>query len=124
MHVESAPDVFEGWLEKKTASKMLGLGGEWEKLYAAVDEEAGSLLFYTSPTKTRSNVKYSIDLRLITDVSKYVDKKGSDSTRFNVTADDREFKFNTDSLDERERWMKGLHDWRDHVLMQVGEHNV
>lgn len=41
---------------------------EWRKLC--------SLLFYASATKTRSNhVKFNIDLKIITDMSKCVDKR-------------------------------------------------
>jgi hypothetical protein len=96
------PAELEGWLEKKTGSSMLG-AGDWERKYCAIDDSTGQLKFYQTASKATSSVSNSIDLKLITDVSAYFDKKGGVTTRFNVTVDDKVFKFKVDSVQERDR---------------------
>lgn len=104
VHIDSAPAVLEGWVEKKSASVLhLSSAGDWDRMYAAVDEDRANLSFFTSAAKDRSTVTNSIDMQLVTDVSAYEDKKGTLNTRFNVSLADKVFKFRAGSVEERDR---------------------
>lgn len=100
----------EGWLEKKTASMLhMGGAGDWERIYCAVDEQSSALNFYSSASKSRSSLSSTVDMKLVSDVSAYFEKKGGPSTRFNLTmAGDKTLKFKTESVEERDRYVKLL----------------
>lgn len=106
LHIESVPPILEGWIEKKSSSVLhLSNGGDWDRMYASVDENKANLSFFTSDNKFRSTGTNSIDLQLVTDILSYEDKKGTiNNTRFNVILADKVFKFKADSVEARDRY--------------------
>ena len=91
-------------MEKKVSGKIhIGGSGDWDRLFAAVDESTGLLEFYKSPSKLKGQLSSSVDLKLVTDISPYFDKKGIATNRFNISVDDKIFKFRVDTIPERDR---------------------
>ena len=102
--MDAPPDTLEGWLEKKVSGKLhIGGSGDWDRVFAAVDEAKGILEFYKSQSKSKAQLSSSVDLKLVTDISPYFDKKGISTPRFNISVDDKVYKFKVGSISERDR---------------------
>ena len=102
--MDAPPDSLEGWVEKKVSGKIhIGGSGDWDRLFAAIDETSGLLEFYKSPSKNKAQLSSSVDLKLVTDISPYFDKKGIATPRFNISVDDKVYKFRVSTIPERDR---------------------
>jgi len=118
--VSDKPDKLEGWLEKKSESKM-GLGSDWSKRYMRIDEKNGTLVYYKT-ANPGEKAAGTIDLRLVVEISTY-SKGGSkeDPSRFNIDMGDKAkvYKWRAPNAGEGTRWAKSLNDWRDYFLLEM-----
>jgi hypothetical protein len=110
------PVPLQGWLEKKSPSKMTG--NSWQRRYCRVDESTHQLMYYKSETSLDAP-QGSIDLKLVMDVVPYEKDGKKDMTRFNVDSGDKEYKMRAISTTEGARWIDGLNEWRDYFLMNM-----
>jgi hypothetical protein len=77
--VSDKPEKLEGWIEKKSESKM-GLGSEWQKRFVRIDESTGSMVYYKT-ANTSDKPSGTIDLRMVADISAY-SKGGGEITSY------------------------------------------
>lgn len=108
------PAYLQGWLDKKQTAKM-GMAG-WQRRYCRIDEASGTLNYYKSDSLGEKPAG-TIDLKLIVDVSPYEKDGKSDPSRFNIDLGDRVYKMRASSIEEGEKWISGINEWREHILL-------
>lgn len=116
---DSKPAALEGWLEKKGGAKVVG--SDWQRRYVRVEQSSGSLQWFKS-SSSLEKPNGSLDMLLIADVTPYATKGGkADSSRFNVDMGDgnKMYKFKASSDAEGDKWIKGLNDWKDYLLLNM-----
>jgi hypothetical protein len=118
---EDKPAYIEGWVEKKGGGKMAAMhGGEWQKRYMRIDEQAGGVSYSkTSSAADKEKASGVIDLRSMREVGPYEKGGRQEFTRFNIDIGDKVFKFRVGSAQEGERWVTALQQWQDHFLLNM-----
>jgi hypothetical protein len=117
IHEDDKPKPLEGWLDKKGGGHF-GTGEHWSKRYLRVDERSQSLI-YAKASDPTAPAQGTIDLRVVKDIAAYEKNGRVDSSRFNIDLGDKVFKFKATSEAEGQRWVEGLHAWRDYFLLNM-----
>jgi hypothetical protein len=115
---EEAPPMIEGWLEKK-GSGAIHIGNEWSRKYCRINEEQGTFQ-YCKSSNEYEKPSGSIDLKSVKEITFYDKGESLDHSRFNITVDDKVFKFKAASQADGERWVRALEEWREYFLLHHG----